>query len=224
MAADPSAARALNVATTKTLSRLCLNRSLPLLYISTDYVFPGRPGEAPYHASSPTDPPNLYGHTKRDGELAVLSTLGDAGLGIVLRVPVLYGAVDESVGNKESAVNVLLDTVWAAQEPGKEIQVDDWAIRYPTNTEDVARVIVDISNKWAGAAGKVLQFSAEERMTKYGICEVLAGVLGVGMWGLKRDTGGGGGGASRPYDTKLDTQALRDMGIETRTMGFEAWW
>jgi len=154
----------------------------------------------------------------------VLSTLGDAGLGIVLRVPVLYGAVDESVGNKESAVNVLLDTVWAAQEPGKEIQVDDWAIRYPTNTEDVARVIVDISNKWVGAAGKVLQFSAEERMTKYGICEVLAGVLGVGMGGLKRNTGGGGGGASRPYDTKLDTQALRDLGIETRTMGFEAWW
>lgn len=162
----------------------------------------------------------------------MLSTLGDAGLGIVLRIPVLYGAVDESIGNKESSVNVLLDTVWAAQEPGKEIKVDDWAIRYPTNTEDVARVIVDISKKWVAVAdkeerkgwAKVLQFSAEERMTKYAICEVLAGVLGLGMGGLKRDAGGGGGGASRPYDTKLDTQALKDMGIETRTMAFEAWW
>jgi len=224
VAADPSAARALNVATTETLGRLCLNRSLPLLYISTDYVFPGRPGEAPYHSSSPTDPPNLYGQTKRDGEIAVLSTLDAAGLGIVLRVPVLYGAVEESVGNKESAVNVLLDTVWAAQEPGQEIKVDDWAIRYPTNTEDVARVVVDISKNWVSAAGKVLQFSAEERMTKYGICEVLAGLLGLGMGGLKRDTSGSGGAISRPYDTKLDTQALKDLGIETRAMGFEAWW
>lgn len=112
------------------------------------------------------------------------------------------------------------------------MKVDDWAIRYPTNTEDVARVVVDISKKWTEDGKeqerkgweRILQFSAEEAMTKYQVCEVLAGVLGYGMGSLKRNKDGGGGGASRPYDTKLDTQALQDLGISTRAMKFEDWW
>ena len=234
VAANPAAARALNVSTTQALSQHCLSRHIPLLYLSTDYVFPGRPGEAPYRSNSTPSPPNLYGETKRDGELAVLSTLGEMGLGVVLRVPVLYGSIDPAIGNKESAVNTLLDTVWAAQEPGKETTVDDWAVRYPTNTEDVGRVIVDISIKWVEASEEerkgfgdgVLQYSAEEGMTKYRICEILAEILGVGIGRLKKDSdgGGGGGGASRPYDTKLDTGRLKELGIETRAMRFEEWW
>lgn len=55
---------------------------------------------------------------------------GKTGLGVVLRVPVLYGDA-EMPG--ESAVNVLLDTVWKAQEAGAKIKMDHWALRYPTN-------------------------------------------------------------------------------------------
>ena len=62
---------------------------------------------------------------------------GKEGLGVVLRVPVLYGEA-ETPG--ESAVNVLMDAVWKAQEKGARVKMDHWAIRYPTNTEDVARV------------------------------------------------------------------------------------
>lgn len=62
---------------------------------------------------------------------------------MVLRVPVLYGSVEQEVGNKESAVNVLMDAIWKAQE--QEIKMDHWAIRYPTNTEDVGRVCAGTS-------------------------------------------------------------------------------
>ncbi|KAL8825075.1 MAG: hypothetical protein Q9191_004633 [Dirinaria sp. TL-2023a] len=235
VAQNPDAARALNTNATQHLASLCKSRSILLLYLSTDYVFPGRRGEAPYHPSSTPDPPNLYGRTKLDGERAVLETTSGTGLGVVLRVPVLYGAVDEAVGNKESAVNVLLDSIWAAQEEGKEIKIDDWSVRYPTNTEDVARVMCDVVKKWTGIGEQerkglpqVLQFSANEAMTKYRICEVLAEIMGLETKGLVRDQpvegDGGGAGASRPYDTKLDSQVLRDLGIEDRYMGFEAWW
>lgn len=59
------------------------------------------------------------------------------GLGVVLRVPVLYGDAEMP---SESAINVLMDTVWKAQEADAKINMDHWALRYPTNTEDVGRV------------------------------------------------------------------------------------
>ena len=137
---DPEGTRKLNIEASATLARLCAQRSILLIYISTDYVFSGKPGEAPYEADAPTGPTNLYGQTKLDGEHAVLDEYkktGKEGLGIVLRVPVLYGKAETPA---ESAVNILLDTVKKAQEGGPPIKMDHWALRYPTNTEDVARV------------------------------------------------------------------------------------
>ena len=51
-----------------------------------DYVFDGT--SPPYAPSAVTNPLNLYGITKRDGETAVLGVIGSQS--IVLRVPVLY--------------------------------------------------------------------------------------------------------------------------------------
>jgi dTDP-4-dehydrorhamnose reductase len=82
----------------------------------------------------------LYGQTKLDGEHAVLdeyAAAGKEGLGLVLRVPVLYGSAEVP---SESAVNVLMDVVWKAQQQGFRTKMDHWALRYPTNTEDVGRV------------------------------------------------------------------------------------
>jgi S-adenosylmethionine synthetase len=137
----------LNVAATRALAKLCAANSIVLLYISTDYVFPGTEGDAPYHVTSEPKPSNLYGETKLGGEKAVLEEYekqGDksSGLGVVLRVPVLYG---EAESPAESAVNVLMDAVWKAQEKDASIKMDHWAIRYPTNTEDVARVCEGMS-------------------------------------------------------------------------------
>ena len=110
------------------------------MYISTDYVFSGRPGEAPYEAGAATGPTNLYGETKLAGEGAVLGAYdADAGGAVVLRVPVLYGQVGGE-GNGESAVNCLMDVVVKGGGGGKGVGMDHWALRYPTNTEDVARV------------------------------------------------------------------------------------
>ena len=111
-----------------------------MIYISTDYVFSGRPGEAPYEAGAATGPTNLYGQTKLDGEGAVLGAYEEAGKqggAGGLRVPVVYGEVEKEKGNGESAVNCLMDVVLS---PGKKVGMDHWALRYPTNTEDVGRV------------------------------------------------------------------------------------
>lgn len=137
---DPEGARTLNIAASRRIAKLALSRKILLIYISTDYVFPGTPGDAPYEADAIPKPTNLYGQTKFDGEQAVLEEAAKAGNPrsvVVLRVPVLYGHAETPA---ESAVNVLMDSVWKAQTEGSKIKMDHWAIRYPTNTEDIGRV------------------------------------------------------------------------------------
>jgi len=146
--ANPDAARKINVDASRALAKATIARGIFLIYISTDYVFSGRPGEAPYQTSAKPHPPNMYGKTKLEGEQAVLEVAelsNTRNKVVVLRVPVLYGSCDEP---KESAVNVLLAQLWASQDIEKgqsKIQVDDYALRFPTNTQDVGRVCRDIA-------------------------------------------------------------------------------
>ncbi|KAH7362597.1 RmlD substrate binding domain-containing protein [Plectosphaerella cucumerina] len=227
---DPEASKALNVTATRTLAGLCAARDILLIYISTDYVFSGKPGDAPYEADATPGPTNLYGQTKLDGELAVLDVYAKAGkpsLGVALRVPVLYGKAETPA---ESATNVLMDTLWKAQEASTKVKMDHWSIRYPTNTEDVGRVCADIAARYLDAGDeklpRVLQFSSEDRMTKYEICQTFADIMGLSMDNIEANTEGNDPAASvqRPFDCHLSTKALRDLGIDVSTNDFVGWW
>jgi len=71
-----------------------------------------------------------------------------------------------------------------------------------------------------------LQFSSEDRYTKYEICEVFADIMGLPLDGLVANTEGNDPNASvqRPYDCHLSSQALKDLGIDVQTQDFTAWW
>lgn len=228
--ANPEAAQALNVEATARLAKTASSRGVFLIYISTDYVFPGKPGEAPYESHALTQPPNLYGQTKLDGEKVTLEATKEKHLGVVLRVPVLYGAATDP---SDSAVNILSDKVWKAQEKNAKIEMDDWAQRYPTNTEDVGRICKDIAVKYTEASESeraqmptVLQFSSEDRYTKYEICKMMAEILGLPLDGMTavKEGSAPGTGVQRPYDTHLSTKSLKDLGVDVWTQNFKAWW
>ncbi|KAH6611240.1 NAD dependent epimerase dehydratase family protein [Trichoderma cornu-damae] len=228
---DPEAARALNIAASRLLASAAAARDILMIYISTDYVFSGRPGDAPYGADAAPCPLNLYGQTKLDGEKAVLeeySAAGKEGLGVVLRVPVLYGHAETP---SESAVNVLMDSVWKAQTEGAKIKMDHWAIRYPTNTGDVGRVCHDVAIKYLECGDRkdlprILQFSSEDRMTKYSICRLFGDIMGLSVDNIEPNTEGNDPNASvqRPYDCHLSTQELKSLGIDVSACDFLAWW
>ncbi|KAL8945253.1 MAG: hypothetical protein Q9211_000212 [Gyalolechia sp. 1 TL-2023] len=225
--ADPDGTRALNIAAARRVAQAARSRSILVIYVSTDYVFSGKPGEAPYEVHSVPHPTNLYGQTKLAGEKAVLEVCQNTGLGVVLRVPVLYGHAET---NAESAVNVLVDAVWKSQRKDAHVSMDDWSLRYPTNTEDVARVLVDVAAKYlvAGdaraAMPKVLHFSSEQRFTKFQMCQLFAEILGLpldGMTGTGEDTKAT---VPRPYDTHLSTKALKELGVDVWSQDFADWW
>ena len=68
------------------LARLCAKAGIPLIHVSTDYVFDGCK-DAPYVETDPVAPQGVYGASKLAGELAVLATCP---LGIVLRTAWVY--------------------------------------------------------------------------------------------------------------------------------------
>lgn len=237
---NPDAARRLNVAATSALASYAASKSIFLIYVSTDYVFPGQPGQAPFKAADEPSPTNIYGQTKHDGEKAVLHAC-KPGQAVVLRVPVLYGETDPKDAHRESAVNVLIDALWKSQTKDAKVVMDDYAIRYPTNTADVARVCVDIAKLYTSVASsdppsetkasdlpRILQFTSEDSMTKWEMTQKLGDIMNLPVDNIYPDRESGkqpaSDGTLRPYDCHLDTAELRNLGIDVSTVDFVAWW
>ena len=84
---EPSLCRKVNAAGTEILARLAAARGIRLLYISTDYVFPGT-GTTPYETDDMTGPRNVYGASKLMGEEAVMAHLSQY---FIVRISWVFG-------------------------------------------------------------------------------------------------------------------------------------
>lgn len=105
---DPELARRQNVEATKILAKACKETGVILGYCSTDYVFPKTGG--PFSENDKTDPINIYGQTKLEGEKIVKKILGKGNY-FIFRIaspydfsysiksgtpPVIYGLLKEN--------------------------------------------------------------------------------------------------------------------------------
>ncbi|KAI6106920.1 hypothetical protein EDD16DRAFT_1695153 [Pisolithus croceorrhizus] len=205
---DPGGVTKLNVDVPRQLAMLAKDLHFTLVYISTDYVFDG--SSPPYHPWSEPNPLQLYGKSKRDGEIAVLSV--DSATVIVLRVP-----------NSDSAVNILLDVV--EDQSGKKYKMDHYATRYPTNVLDIASFLVRLSdlNK---PLPRIIHYSAPEPFTKYDMCVIFAKILGLPHQHIAPDDSPPSGATPRPRDCRLSTKETEELGVEggLGCRKFEEWW
>jgi dTDP-4-dehydrorhamnose reductase len=207
---DPALARALNVEAVRTLAAAANRRGAWTLSISTDYVFDGT--HPPYRHDSVPAPLNAYGHSKLEGERALLET---ASLGCVLRLPLLYGPI---VSWTESAVTSLVPAIAAsASANGKSAAMDAWAIRYPTFTPDVAFVIRQMLALHARGETirGIVQWSGDEPMTKYEIAVRLADALQLDAHLTPQSTPTDV--TPRPHNCHLASTQLESLGIGRRT-------
>ncbi|GAA5800524.1 hypothetical protein EDC94DRAFT_628140 [Helicostylum pulchrum] len=206
----------LNVETPKTLGRICKKRGIMLIYISTDYVFDGT--APPYEVEDKPNPLQFYGETKLGGEEAIKSVYPEA---VILRVPILYGDTEY---NGESAINVLIDVVLNHDKP---TVVDNVSCRYPTNVEDVARVIKDLSVakvKDHKDIKGIYHFTGQESITKYQVCEIVSKILGAPIDHLTpQNTIDKAASVSRPENSHLSIKHLKETGIDTSFVRLADW-
>jgi dTDP-4-dehydrorhamnose reductase len=74
------------------MARLCEAAGIPLIHVSTDYVYDGLKG-SPYVESDPTAPQGVYGASKLAGDQAVLAGCSRA---IVLRTSWIYSPIGKN--------------------------------------------------------------------------------------------------------------------------------
>lgn len=132
--ADLDTAYAVNAVGPGLIAAVCSAVGLPLIHVSTDYVFSGD-GSAPYEVTDPTGPRTAYGRTKLAGERAVLSALSAGGRGYVVRTAWLYGA---------SGAN-FVRTMVRLQRTHDTVSVVDDQRGSPTWSADLAGGLVELA-------------------------------------------------------------------------------
>lgn len=127
---EPESADRANHQAPAAIAAWCAKTGVPLIHVSTDYVFDGAKG-APYVETDPTSPTGVYGRTKRDGERAVLDSGARA---IILRTSWVYAAQGKNF------VRTMLNA--AKRMPKLRVVGDQRGC--PTNAADLAAAILAI--------------------------------------------------------------------------------
>ncbi|WP_025886051.1 dTDP-4-dehydrorhamnose reductase [Asaia prunellae] len=115
------------------LARLCAARDVPLVHVSTDYVYAGDKG-APYVETDPVTPQTVYGRTKAAGEQAVLKAHPRS---IVLRTSWVYS------GHCKNFVRTMVNA--GAKNTHLKVVGDQYG--NPTSADDLAKAILSIADQ-----------------------------------------------------------------------------
>ena len=196
---DKKGAHRMNVWVSEQLAHIAKDKNVPMIYISTDYVFSGN--NPPYTEESVADPVNDYGESKLLGEQRVLEISDN---NISLRIPYLYGiraGLEASQLLTQSIDALKSTTPW---------QMDHTSSRYPTYTGDVADAsLFLLKNKFSGT----FHFSGLDRLTRYEITEVFAHVLNRPMTNIVQQMIAPVTEAQRPLDSHLASDKIHTLGL-----------
>jgi dTDP-4-dehydrorhamnose reductase len=125
------------------LADACARRDIPLIHLSTDYVF-GAPTGRPWREDDPVSPVNAYGRSKAGGEVQVLAS---GACGHVVRVAWLFGDDRDfisqmlRVGRREGQAAVADDQVGSPTPIGPLAERLLWLCRRLASGEDAPRIL-----------------------------------------------------------------------------------
>jgi dTDP-4-dehydrorhamnose reductase len=142
---EATAAFEVNAVGAGKVARMCCERGMRLLHVSTDYVFDGK-GGVEYREGYRTSPVNMYGLSKRMGEVLAYKELPGV---LIVRTQSLYG------DGGPNFVKAIMKQVEAGK---KELSVVGDQVSCPTNVEHLAKAMVGVMD--VGVSG-MLHISAE---------------------------------------------------------------
>jgi dTDP-4-dehydrorhamnose reductase len=206
---ERDAAMRINSDAPQALAEWSASRNVPIIHISTDFVFSGS-GTLPWSERAEPEPINHYGVTKLRGENGVREAGGEH---LVIRTSWLFGRHGKS----------FLRSILAAAAQGSEIKVVSDQIGSPTFVEDLAQGITEIMKHreqrgtlasgvlhltnlgWVSRAGFAAAAIAEA--ARVGVLSSLTHVVEVSTSSLAS-------AAERPLNSRLDcTKAASEFGV-----------
>lgn len=125
------AAFAANADGARNVAEVCAQHGLPIIHLSTDYIFDGTL-DRPYREDDQPAPLNVYGASKLAGEIAVREANARH---IILRTSWVYGPFGSN----------FVKTMLRLAKTRSEVSVVDDQIGRPTNCLDIAETVIDIA-------------------------------------------------------------------------------
>ena len=192
---------------TKNIARVCSELDIPMMYISTDYVFNGQ-GERPWEPDDYREPLNVYGLTKYEGEIAVEQLLKKY---FIVRIAWVFGL------NGKNFIKTMLNV---GKTHDKLTVVND-QIGTPTYTYDLAKLLADMIEtdkygyyhatneggyiSWYDFAVEIFRQAAELGHPEYDAEHLTVLPVTTEEYGVSK--------ASRPFNSRLDKSKLVQNGF-----------
>ena len=199
---SPEEAFAVNAIGSRNLACWSRDANIPLLHISTDYVFDGEK-RSPYEEGDLPQPLNVYGNSKLAGELFVRSI---AEKSFVLRTSGLYGKEI----CRQKGPNFVDTMLRLARERGR-LRVVDSEVLTPTSTRELARQINRLidTDAWglyhATAAGACSWYVFTREILELAGCDAKLEIAAPDEFPAK---------VPRPSYSVLQNRALADAGLD----------
>lgn len=198
----------INAAGTGNIAIVCKKLDIPMMYLSTDYVFDGQ-GETPWQPDQKDYKPlNVYGQTKLAGELAVAETLKKY---FIVRIAWVFGK------NGRNFIRTMLDVA----KTRDQLTVVADQIGTPTYTYDLARLLVDMIEtdkygyyhatneggyiSWYDFTKEIFAQAVKMGRTEYDEAHVSVRPVTTREYGISK--------AARPFNSRLDKSKLVQQGF-----------
>jgi dTDP-4-dehydrorhamnose reductase len=158
---EPDLARRINCTGAALLAAACAEAGVPLVQLSTDYVFDGSK-RGPYREDDPVAPLGVYGSSKEAGERAVRAA---SDRHVILRTSWVYGV------HGTNFVKTMLRLM--TERPALRVVADQTGC--PTGAADIARALVAIAARIAAGQAQwgTFHFAGAGAVTWHGFAEAI---------------------------------------------------
>ena len=191
--------RKVNALGTEHIARVCQELDLPMIYLSTDYVFDGQGTEPWQPDCKDYKPLNVYGQTKLEGELAVSQTLEKY---FIVRIAWVFGL------NGKNFIKTMLNV----GKTHDTVRVVNDQIGTPTYTYDLARLLVDMNEteKYGyyhatNEGGYISWYDFTKEIYRQAGYKTEVLPVTTAEYGLSK--------AARPFNSRLDKSKLVEAGF-----------
>lgn len=188
--------RQINALAVKDIANCAKQLDIPMIYISTDYVFDGtKDGE--YNENDVPNPINVYGKTKYEGEIYVREILEKY---YIVRISWVFG---------ENGNN-FIDTMLRLSKDRDLLNVINDQVGSPTYTKDLSRLLVDMieTNKYG-----IYHATNEGFCSWYDFAKEIFNISGVDIKVNPIETSEYPTKATRPMNSKMSKEKLTRQGF-----------